>query len=222
MTLAAFLLGCGGESQKSTSMPHWTVERSADNPLLTIDSEGMTEEHGYGNVNGPSVIRVPPWIQNPLGRYYMYFAHHRGSFIRLAYADNLDGPWTVHNQGVLYLDDTPVLDHIASPDVHINTASQSILMYYHSVDDTAASHFKRITRHLGRHTCACSKWVTPGGRLQRSGVDLAACFLERPIQWDHFGWGQGFWMGCGMPPCLRWAKPSMLSFLVLVIHPNDC
>ena len=40
------------------------------------------------NINGPTVIRVPPWVKRPLGRYYMYFAHHMGAFIRLAYADD--------------------------------------------------------------------------------------------------------------------------------------
>ena len=42
------------------------------------------------NINGPSLIRVPAqvWPQ-PLGRYYLYFSHHKGAFIRLAYADDL-------------------------------------------------------------------------------------------------------------------------------------
>ena len=26
----------------------------------------------------------------------MYFAHHQGTYIRLAYADRLEEPWTVH------------------------------------------------------------------------------------------------------------------------------
>ena len=30
---------------------------------------------------------MPDWVERPLGRYYMYFAHHMGAFIRLAYAD---------------------------------------------------------------------------------------------------------------------------------------
>ena len=28
------------------------------------------------NINGPSLIRVPSWVKNPLGRYYLYVAHH--------------------------------------------------------------------------------------------------------------------------------------------------
>lgn len=35
--------------------------------------------------------QVPSWVPKPLGKYYLYFAHHRGSYIRLAYADNIAG-----------------------------------------------------------------------------------------------------------------------------------
>ena len=38
------------------------------------------------NIQGPSLIRVPDWIDNRLGAYYLYFADHKGSYIRLAYA----------------------------------------------------------------------------------------------------------------------------------------
>ena len=53
------------------------------------------------NINGPSVIRVPDWVQQPLGRYYLYFSHHKGTYIRLAYANALTGPWKIHSPGVL-------------------------------------------------------------------------------------------------------------------------
>ena len=36
--------------------------------------------------------RVPAWVTQPLGRYYLYFSHHKGTFIRLAYADDLKRP----------------------------------------------------------------------------------------------------------------------------------
>ena len=58
-----------------------------------------------GTINGPSLIKVPSWIQNPLGKYYMYFSHHRGGYIRMAYADNVTGPYTIYAPGVLDLAD---------------------------------------------------------------------------------------------------------------------
>jgi len=58
------------------------------------------------NINGPSLIKVPAWVQQPLGRYYLYFAHHQGNRIRLAYSDQVMGPYTVHEPGALSLADS--------------------------------------------------------------------------------------------------------------------
>lgn len=83
------------------------------------------------NINGPSLIRVPEWMPNPLGRYYLYFAHHQGTFIRLAFSDDLEGPWQTHSPGVLDLEDSFFGSHIASPDVHVIEDEREIRMYYH-------------------------------------------------------------------------------------------
>ncbi len=58
------------------------------------------------NIQGPSLIRVPDWVEGRLGRYYLYFADHKGSYIRLAYADDPIGPWTIHAPGSLQLADS--------------------------------------------------------------------------------------------------------------------
>jgi hypothetical protein len=55
------------------------------------------------NIQGPSAIRVPDWVPRRLGAYYLYFADHKGSYIRLAHADRPEGPWTVHPPGSLHL-----------------------------------------------------------------------------------------------------------------------
>jgi hypothetical protein len=54
----------------------------------------------------------------------------------MAYADGLEGTWTIFDGGVLHLAETPALDHIASPDVHVDHQQKKILMFFHSVDDT--------------------------------------------------------------------------------------
>jgi len=66
--------------------------------IKTSMSARMVEEadkFGYENINGPSVIRVPKWINKPLGKYYMYFSHHKGNHIRMAFANKPEGPWTI-------------------------------------------------------------------------------------------------------------------------------
>ena len=55
------------------------------------------------NIQGPSLIQTPDWLPGRLGTYYLYFADHKGSYIRLAYADDLAGPWQVHPPGSLHL-----------------------------------------------------------------------------------------------------------------------
>ncbi len=106
------------------------VERLPDSLANPIIRPGMDPRMG-GNVNGPSLIRAPEWLENPLGRYYLYFAHHRGTYIRLAYADRPEGPYTTHEPGVLELADSFAADHIASPDVHVDDDRREIVMYYH-------------------------------------------------------------------------------------------
>ena len=102
-----------------------TVERSENNPLIEVSD--LTGD----NVNYPSVIKVPDWVDDPLGEYYMYFSHKRGQYIRLAYADAIDGPWEIHPPGTLHIKNTPFTGHIASPDVHVDHDAQVIRMYYH-------------------------------------------------------------------------------------------
>ena len=118
------------------------VERIGSAPIITPHMDARMGD----NINGPSLIRVPDWIDNALGRYYLYFAHHDGHYIRLAYADALEGPWTMHEQGVLPLADSHFAGHIASPDVHVDHAQQRIRMYYHGCDLPTTQEGRQWTR----------------------------------------------------------------------------
>lgn len=75
------------------------VRRLVDRPII---APGMDARMGP-NIEGPSLIRAPDWLPGRLGRYYLYFADHKGDYIRLAYADRLEGPWKVHAPGSLQL-----------------------------------------------------------------------------------------------------------------------
>ena len=129
------------------------INRLADTPII---HSGL--DPGLGtNINGPSLIRVPDWVPGPLGRYYLYFAHHEGRHIRLAHADSLTGPWGIHRPGALHLEQTPLpqtpppvpqpdwalalgvdglYPHIASPDVHVEARHRRLVMYFHGLDDS--------------------------------------------------------------------------------------
>lgn len=130
--------------------PWFFVERSARNPIIVPHMDSRMGD----NINGASLIEVPGWVTNPLGRYYLYFSHHEGRYIRLAYADEPEGPWQPYEPGALSLEDStfptridedydgaaevpPNSDwatpHIASPDVHVDHANRQILMYFHGL-----------------------------------------------------------------------------------------
>ena len=93
------------------------------------------------NINGPSLIRAPNWLKKPLGRYYLYFSGHKGTYIRLAFSNSLMGPWEIYYNGVLELNDSyfmlqdsfddSLYAHIASPDVHVDDENGRIVMYFH-------------------------------------------------------------------------------------------
>lgn len=107
--------------------PGMNITRLDDNPII---HPGLDDSLGH-NINGPSLVRAPGWVDRPLGRYYLYFAHHQGDHIRLAFADKLQGPWTVHPGGTVRLEQTPFDAHVASPDVHVLSGRQQVVMAFH-------------------------------------------------------------------------------------------
>jgi hypothetical protein len=150
------------------------ITRLGGAPIITPEMDARMG----GNIQGPSLIKVPDWVENPLGNYYLYFADHRGTYIRMAYADKVTGPWTVHSPGSLKLEDSffpttcppcslapgrtaPLYAHIASPDVHVREDLNQIVMYYHGRGEgrqftraavsTDGIHFEGRADELGPH-----------------------------------------------------------------------
>ncbi len=131
-----------------------TATRILDSPIIYPHMDARMGD----NINGPALVRAPDWLPNPLGKYYLYFSDHKGSYIRLAYADFITGPWAIYTPGALDLKDSlfettdPPLPpqserppwakkmkggflyaHIASPDVHVDHSNRRLLMYYHGL-----------------------------------------------------------------------------------------
>ena len=118
------------------------IERLASHPIIRPHMDDRMGD----NINGPSLIRVPDWVEQPLGQYYLYFAHHDGCYIRLAYSDELLGPWTTYRDGVLPLPEARFAGHVASPDVHVDHAQRQIRMYYHGSETPSGGGGEQATR----------------------------------------------------------------------------
>ena len=90
------------------------AHRLLDRPIVTPELHPSIGR----NIQGPSAIRVPDWIERRLGDYYLYFADHKGRYIRLAYARRLTGPWTIHPPGSLRLEQScfPIEPPKATPE----------------------------------------------------------------------------------------------------------
>ena len=156
------LLGMFGAYSSSTIATELSVVRLNDGkPIITpqmFEQAGAPDFDGM-NINGPSLIKIPEWLKasgkvvHKDANYYLYFAHHNGKYIRLAWANKLQGPYHlygVNNQqgrrGVLDLGKRSRIDlrlglaiqkHVASPDVFVDNAKQTIAMYFHAPIDSA-------------------------------------------------------------------------------------
>jgi hypothetical protein len=174
--------------------------RFPQNPIVTPASSPTIGD----NINGPSLIRVPTWVERPLGRYYLYFSHHAGKYIRLAYADQLSGPWTVHEPGTLQLAEAPrCFDHVASPDMHVDDARREILMYFHcpsggSIDNNGrvdineqktflatsgdGLHFRVGAQPLGPAYFRVFRWGEYYYAIVRAGIVLRSRDMRSPFE----------------------------------------
>jgi hypothetical protein len=160
------------------------------------------------NINGPSLIRTPSWIPGRPGKYSLYFGHHQGKHIRLAYADDLSGPWRIRHEGALQLDDTPCHNHIASPDVHVDESRQRIIMYYHGPILSDAKALKDpLTRKYpmlgGQRTLVAT---SHDGVNFTSNTEILGSSYMRVFHW------RGMAYGLAMPGLLYRSKDGLTDF----------
>ncbi|MGB0922361.1 MAG: hypothetical protein ACPG06_05600 [Alphaproteobacteria bacterium] len=143
----------------------FSATRLGNAAIITTDLsprlQAEAAAYGYSNINGPTLIKVPAWVKNPLGRYYLYFAHHKGRFLRLAYADSPTGPWTVHEPGVLDVSETPLLQELADPPLTKNEELEAAVRHMGVTELTV---FARV----GADAKAAQEQRTEKGELGRT------------------------------------------------------
>lgn len=115
----------------------YKANRLSIRPIVHTDMHALlkqeADDYGYVNINGPSLIKVPDWVENPRGQYYLYFAHHKGMHIRMAYADNIGGPWSLYPYPILTLQRSGFAQKTPQ-----TTSSRSNLKKYLSPTEAAA------------------------------------------------------------------------------------
>jgi len=155
-TLGRLLVVISLAATSGAAAQTYDVTRLCGGPILTEEhfrAAGASESEG-ANLNGPTLIRVPDWLEparraDPDARYYLYFAHHNGDYIRLAWASDVCGPWwlyragggvAVGGRGVLDLgvadeleigNGLRIFDHLASPEIVVDDAGKRFVMYFH-------------------------------------------------------------------------------------------
>ncbi|MBD3187222.1 hypothetical protein GF325_10365 [Candidatus Bathyarchaeota archaeon] len=131
----------------------FTITRLQRNPIISPRIFGWRVFRGK-NINGPSLVKVPDWVEEPLGKYYLYFGHHQGQYIRLAHAEQPEGPYTLYKPGVLHNKDTFIgSKHLASPEIYIDEENKQVRMYFHAaIRGTGAFYDQGQTSYLAMST----------------------------------------------------------------------
>ncbi len=194
LLLGALLLGWlpGARLARADEPPApWHVVRLPGNPIITPRSDSSIGT----NINGPSLLRVPRWVTKPLGAYYLYFADHNGKYLRLAYADRLEGPWRIYRPGVLPLSRSYFTDHIASPEVVVDEARRQIRLYYHGLTPEERTQHTRVA-------------------LSTDGLQFSA--IQEPVgrgsaYWRLFRYGD-WWYALAMPGRLYRSRDGVSPF----------
>ena len=128
---------------------------------------GYAEADGK-NINGPSVVKLPKWLPeekrvDKRAKYYLYFAHHHGKYIRMAWSEKITGPYHLvgdsplygkHANAALALDKIPPVlgevstgNHVASPVVIVDDERHEFKLYYH-----APAQYKNKGRRINQVT----------------------------------------------------------------------
>ena len=149
--LAGVLLIAG-----KTGAQELTIERLNDaKPIITAETftkAGYPEEDGE-NINGPCLVKLPKWLKkqdrvSPKAKYYLYFAHHKGKYLRLAWSEKITGPYHMVEDSPLYgakedavyqlkeklqpIGLTSIRSHVASPMVVVDNEAKIFKLYFHS------------------------------------------------------------------------------------------
>ncbi len=109
----------------------FTVHRLPRNPIILPD---IIPDADQDNIMSATLVHVPKWVQHPKGKYYLYFGrHHHEANIFMAYSNHINGPYKLHSEPVLNIEDTVYKggNHICAPAVYPNSKTKTFEMVFH-------------------------------------------------------------------------------------------
>ncbi len=147
--------------------------------LASFRQAGYPEKEGE-NINGPCLIRLPDWLPrekraDKRANYYLYFGHHHGLYIRLAWSERVAGPFYLVDREVgksaftlgeldsgkkdirrVLSEEISMRGHVSSPIVVVDHEKRLFKMYCH-----AYGVWNRTNEKLGQKTF----WATSSDGL---------------------------------------------------------
>lgn len=121
-----------------------SIEESGDFPVfhyqgIVLDPAELRYSP-HPDIIHPSVIETGSAWENPLAKYYMYYAPHDApGGICLAMADQPEGPWREYPHNPIIGNDWLPhyrVSHVSSPHVIWNQEENCLFMYFHGENDT--------------------------------------------------------------------------------------
>lgn len=184
-------------SESIVAQSYFVFNRFANNPII---KPAMLPDQDGASIASPCLIKAPEWIHKKLGKYYLYFANDNGTYIRLAYANDLKGPWKIHESGALRIEECickntaepgvtvgTAANHIASPDIFVNHTSKEITLYYHCPLKNKGTKFEK---DFSEFTLRATS--NDGINFKSDTVKIADAYF-RMFVWKgkYYGMGQG-------------------------------
>ena len=99
---------------------------------------------GNFDISHASIVEIEPSVESradPTAKYYLYYAEHRGMYIGMKWAADIEGPWNAYNAPVMdFLADSDRIGgkedwsaggHISNPDVTYDEENNIFVMLFH-------------------------------------------------------------------------------------------
>lgn len=107
----------------------------------------LLTENFKTNICNPCLVKVPDWCKNKLADYYLFYADHKGKFIKLAYSNNLFSKWKIKKGGVIHIRQfNDAINHIASPEIYIDSKKKEVILFTHSHSKSQVGQWTYISK----------------------------------------------------------------------------